>query len=70
MFKSKIASLIDNAVQDCITFGSGKARHYDNGTAIDVEAVWAESETEIEITIFENCAIRFSFTEEVPEQFR
>lgn len=70
MFNSKLSSLINDAVMDCLAFGRGTARYYANGTTVDVEAEWAGNETDIEITIFENCAIRFTFTERVPEEYR
>ena len=70
IFKSKISSLIDEAVQDCILYGRGKARVYKDGVTVDVEAEWEENETDIEITVFENCVIRFQFSETVPEVYR
>lgn len=70
MFTSKLSSLIDDAVMDCITFGRGTASHYANGTTWEVVADWAENETDIEITIKENSIIRLTFTESVPEEYR
>ena len=70
MFESKLSSLIDDAVMDCIAYGRGTACLVINGTMIDVIADWAENETDIEITIKENQIIRFTFTEQVPEEYR
>ena len=70
MFQSKFAELINDAVMDCIAYGKGKARIIQDGVTIDVEAEWAGNEADIEITIFENCIIRFTFTERVPEDRR
>jgi hypothetical protein len=70
MFTSKLSSLIDDAVMDCITFGRGTASRHTNGTTVEVIAEWAENETDIEITIRENFIIRFTFTERVPEEYR
>lgn len=64
MFKSKLSTLIDEAVQKCIDTGAGIARYEKDGTILAVGAQWAENEKDIEITIFENCVIRFSFTED------
>ena len=71
-YKHKLAILIDEAVSDCITYGTGKARHYDKSTGLttDVEAEWMENETDIEVTVFENCVIRFQFSDKVPEEYR
>lgn len=70
MFKFKFSSLIDDAVMDCLTYGRGAASHVYNGTTVDVIAEWAENEADIEITIKENSIIRFTFTEQVPEEYR
>lgn len=70
MFNSKLSSLIDDAVMDCLVFGRGTATHIARGTVFNVIAEWAESETEIEITIKENDIVRLTFTEEVPAVFR
>ena len=70
MFNSKLSSLINDAIMDCLDFGSGRASYSANGTVIDVIAEWAENETDIEITIKENYIVRLTFTEQVPEQFR
>lgn len=70
MFQSKFASLIDDAVMDCLTFGRGSASHHANGTAVDVIVEWAENETDIEITVKENYIVRFTFTEQVPDEYR
>ena len=70
MFQSKFAELINDAAMDCLTFGRGSAIHHTNGTTIEVNAEWAENETDIEITVKENYIVRFTFTEQVPEQYR
>lgn len=70
MFQSKLSSLIDDAVMDCLTFGSGRASLHQGGTALDVYAEWGENGTDIEITVKENCVVRFTFTERVPEENR
>ena len=70
MFTSKLSSLIDDAVMDCITFGRGAAIHHANNATVEVVAEWAENETDIEITIKENSIIRLTFTERVPEEYR
>ena len=70
MFTSKISSLIDDAVMDCMSYGSGTASIHTNGTTVSVTAEWAENETDIEITIQENSIVRFTFTERVPEEYR
>ena len=70
MFTSKLSSLIDDAVMDCLTFGRGTASMTAHGTTIDVVAEWAENETDIEITIKENDIVRFAFVEQIPAVFR
>jgi len=70
MFTSKLSSLIDDAVMDCLTFGRGTASMTAHGTTIDVVAEWAENETDIEITVKENDIVRFAFVEQVPAVFR
>ena len=70
MFQSKFASLIDDAVMDCIAYGRGVAEYNTTGTKVSVTAEWAENETDIEITIQENSIVRFAFFERVPEEFR
>ena len=68
MFTSKIANLIDEAISDCVDFGSGYASTQIKGKTIYVTAEWTESETEIEVVLHENRIVRLSWTEEVPEQ--
>ena len=72
MYRYKFASLIDDAVLDCLAYGSGKARHSDpaTGVTIEVRADWMENETDIQITVLENSIVRFQFTDKVPEEFR
>jgi hypothetical protein len=61
--KSNLARMIEEAVNDCIAYGSGRSR--DIPTDIDVEATWAENEKDVEVTIFEHCAIRLTYIEHV-----
>ena len=70
MFNSKLSSLIDDAVMDCLVYGRGTATHNARGTVFNVTAEWAENETDIEITILEDDVVRLTFTEEVPAMFR
>lgn len=70
MFTSKLSSLIDDAVMDCIAYGRGTASHHTSCVTVDVIAEWAENETDIEITIRENSVVRLTFTERVPEEYR
>lgn len=70
MFNSKLSALIDDAVMDCIAYGSGTATLCTGGTTVQVVAEWAENEADIEITIKENHITRFTFTERVPEEYR
>lgn len=66
MFKTKLTALIDEAVQDCLTYGRGHERQAN----IDVIVEWAENEADIEITIMQDLTIRFEYTETVPEKYR
>ena len=70
MYNSKLASLIDDAVQECITYGCGRAISRNGRYFLDVAADWAENETDIEITVQENGIICFTFTEKIPEEYR
>lgn len=70
MFQSTLSSLIDDAVMDCIAYGSGTATLSNGGTTVQVVAEWAENEADIEITIKENHIVRFTFTERVPAEYR
>lgn len=70
MFQSKLSSLIDDAVMDCMSYGSGTASLHTNGTTVTITAEWAENETDIEITIQENSIVRFAYVERVPEEYR
>ena len=70
MFTSKLSSLIDDAIMDCLAYGRGTVSHHANGTTWEVIADWMENETDIEITIKENSIIRLTFTEQVPEEYR
>ncbi len=71
MYNSKLASLIQDAVQGCLTFGCERISYLDSrGNWITVAADWEMNETDIEITVQENGIIRFTFTEEIPEEYR
>ena len=70
MFDSKLSALIDDAVMDCMSYGSGTASIRSGDTTVSITAEWAENETDIEITIQENSIVRFTFTERVPEEYR
>jgi len=61
--KTKLAQMIEEAVDECITYGRGLA--YDTAQKIKIVAEWAENEEDIEITIFENRIARFTYTEKV-----
>lgn len=66
MYTTELATLINEAVNDCILYGSGWRGRW----TIDIYAEWAENETDIVITVKENRIIRFTFTEEIPEEYR
>ena len=70
MFQSKLSSLIDDAVTDCLAFGRGRAIIGTASHFVEIEAEWAENEADIEITIKENHIVRFNFTERVPVEYR
>ena len=70
MFYSTLATLVHQAINDCLAYGRGAAHHCTNGVMLDICADWAENETDIEITIKENCIVRRTFTEHVPAEFR
>lgn len=70
MYNSKLASLIDDAVYECITYGCGHVISCNGRNTLEVGADWAENETDIEITVTENGIFRFTFTEEIPEEYR
>lgn len=61
--KTNLAQLIEEAFEECITYGRGLA--YDTTQKIKIVAEWAENEEDIEITIFENRIVRFTYTEKV-----
>lgn len=60
---SKLIALIETAVDDCITYGSGVAETTENGTRWMIVAEWCENEKDIEINIFENRVARLTFIE-------
>ena len=70
MYQSKLASLIEEAVQDCITYGNGKANQHVNGVDLKILALWADTEEHIEVAIYENQVLRFSYFEPIPEEYR
>lgn len=59
--KSNLAQMIEESVEECFTYGRGLA--YDTAQKIKIVAEWAENEEDIEITVFENRIIRFTYTE-------
>jgi len=59
--KTNLAQMIEEAVDECITYGRGLA--YDTAQKIKIVAEWAENEEDIEITILENRIVRFTYTE-------
>lgn len=61
--KTNLAKLIEEAVDECITYGRGLA--YDTPNKVKIVAEWAENEEDIEITILENRIVRFTYTEKV-----
>lgn len=70
MYNSTFSSMIDNAVQDCIDYGSGQASCKIGGAAFKAVAVWAENEQDIEVAVHEGCVLRITFTEPIPEECR
>lgn len=63
--RTNVAQLIEEAVQECIDYGTGACSNRINGKFIFVGADWADSETEIEIVLIEDGVIKFSWTEEM-----
>ncbi len=61
MYNSRLAQIINDAVNDCITYGSGTVKSADSG--IQVTAEWADNETDIEVTVMERGIVRFTWTE-------
>ncbi len=59
--RTKLAQLIEQAVEDCIIYGRGQCA--DPVNRIEVTAEWAENEEDIEITVSENFVVRFTYTE-------
>ena len=70
MYKSKLAAMIDQAVQDCITCGSGKETQKMNGETVTIVANWADNEKDIEIGLFTGCMLRGCFMERIPQEYR
>lgn len=70
MYQSKLANLIDEALQDCITYGNGKASQHVNGVDLEILALWDDTEERIEVAIYENQVLRFSYFEPIPEEYR
>lgn len=75
MFNSTFASLVDQAVNDCITFGHGReVRHLDTESFktsnVAVVANWTDDEESIEVAVYENQVLRFSYIEKIPEEHR
>ena len=67
MFKKSIlAMLIDQAVEDCYSYGSGRAEDEENNTGLRVTADWTECgdpeyESVIEICVFQNNVLKLSY---------
>lgn len=61
--KTNLAQMIEEAVDECITYGVG--RSCNPTLKIEVSADWAENEEDIEITIHKNGIVRFTYTEKV-----
>lgn len=59
--KTNLAQMIEEAVEECCTYGRGLA--YDTAKKIKIVAEWAENEEDIEITVFENRIVRFTYAE-------
>lgn len=70
MYKSKLAALIDKAVEDCITCGIGKARERISGEAVTVTAEWIHDGVDIAIGIFNGCMLHGSVVERIPKEYR
>ena len=70
MFNSIFSDMINNAVQDCIDYGSGQASRKIGGAAFKAVAVWAENEQDIEVAVYEGCTLRLAFMEPIPEEYR
>lgn len=45
MYNSKLSQLIDQAINDCITYGAGKA----DGDGLAISANWSQNEKDIEV---------------------
>lgn len=64
--KSVLAMLIDEAVEDCYSYGSGRAEDEENNTGLRVTAEWTECadpeyESIIEICIFQDNVLKLSY---------
>ena len=70
MFNTIFSGMIDEAVQDCIDYGSGQASRKIGGASFKAVANWAENEKDIEVAVYEGCILRLTFTEQIPEEYR
>ena len=75
MYNSTLARIIDEAINDCITYGSGQGiAHMETGGGrvgtVSVVTSWADDEESIEVAIYENQVLRFSYIERIPEEYR
>lgn len=65
--KSNLILLIESAIEDCYTYGSGQSISFEPDDDINIEicAEWVESKNEgyyvMNITIIENGVIKFSY---------
>lgn len=64
-YKSKLAQLVQSAVDDCITYGSGSAKNEADkiNDGVEVQADWGENEEDIEVTVMQFGAVLFTFIE-------
>lgn len=79
MFGSNFASMIDRAVNDCVLYASGRetaTMETDPGkfSTVTVEArwsaYWTDDDENIEVCIYENQVLRFSYIERVPDKYK
>lgn len=74
MFNSTFTEMIDKAINDCITYGSGReTRSLNTGnhvSAVSVRVDWGSDEESVEVNIYENQVLRFTYFEQLPEKYR
>lgn len=59
MYNSKLAQLIDEAINDCITYGQGKAE----SDGLTVMAEWSQNEKDIEVYMMKGGCITTDWME-------